>query len=118
MARRAGLARTPVSANIRPGFKLIPHNGKALPVLEVAGLVVANSLLADGVWRVVRAKRRNVRSLGRFLAGLFSLSNLAIAVISFQYLWKSGWDWFYFALLLTGLIFAFRFGGATSGQYR
>ncbi len=86
-------------------------------ILIVVGLVVLNSLLSDAVWRVVGVKRRGVQSLGRFLAGLFSLSNLALAILSFLLLWRHGWDWYYLALFLTGLIFAFRFGGATSGRY-
>jgi hypothetical protein len=55
--------------------------------------------------------------LGRGFGGFFALANLGLAVVAFIPLVQRGWDWFYGVLLVLALIFAFRFGGATSGRY-
>jgi hypothetical protein len=86
-------------------------------VLIILGVVAVNALLANLVWWIVGSQRRVLRVLGRAFGGFFALANLALAIVSFLPLVQRGWDWFYGALVVLALIFAFRFGGATSGRY-
>jgi hypothetical protein len=86
-------------------------------ILIILGVVAVNALLANLVWWIVGSQRRVLRMLGRGFGGLFALANLALAFVSFLPLVRGGWDWFYGALVVLALIFAFRFGGATSGRY-
>jgi len=87
------------------------------PLLIVLGVLVLNTLLAGLVWWVVGAKQRSLRTLGRAFAGFYFLANLALAIVCFLRMLQRGGDWFYGALLVLALIFAFRFGGATAGRY-
>ena len=83
----------------------------------VVGLVVANVILSSVAWRILGAKSKNLRRLGRVLGATFCVANLGLAVICLLYLLQMGGDWFYVALLLVALVFAFRIGGATAGRY-
>jgi hypothetical protein len=87
------------------------------PLLIVLGVLMLNALLASLVWWIVGAKQRTLRMLGRGFGGFFCLANLSLAMICFLPLIERGWDWFYSALVVLALVFAFRFGGATGGRY-
>jgi len=83
----------------------------------VVGAFVANVILSGLAWRILGAKSRNLRRVGRVLGAAFCVANLGLAVVCFLYLLQKGGDWFYVALLLIALVFAFRIGGATAGRY-
>jgi Ca2+/Na+ antiporter len=83
----------------------------------VAGVVVGNVLVAGVTWRILGAKSRNLRRLGRALGATFFLANLALGLVCLLYLLQHGGDWFYAALLLIAGVFAFRIGGTTAGRY-
>jgi hypothetical protein len=87
------------------------------PLLIVLGVLMLNALLASLVWWVVGAKQRTLRMLGRGFGGFFCLANLSLAIICFLRMLQRGGNWFYGALFVLALIFAFRFGGATAGRY-
>ena len=80
-------------------------------------MAFANAVLANLAWRIVGAKRLAFRLVGRTLGLVFGLANMAIAFFAFIQLWRLGWEPFYIAMLLLGLIFAFRFGGTVTGRY-
>ena len=86
-------------------------------VLIILGVVAVNLLLANLVWWIVGSQQRVLRMLGRAFGGFFALANVALALVSFLPLVQRGWNWFYIVLIVLALIFAFRFGGATSGRY-
>jgi hypothetical protein len=93
------------------------HASTLRSVLIILGVVAVNALLANLVWWIVGSQRRVVRMLGRGFGGFFALANLGLALVSLLPLVQRGWDWFCGVLLVVALIFAFRFGGATSGRY-
>ena len=84
----------------------------------VVGAVVANVIVSSIAWRVLGAKSRHLRRVGRAIGAMFCIANLGLAVVCILYLLQHGGDWFYVALLLIALVFAFRIGGATVGQYK
>ena len=86
-------------------------------VLLLLAVVLANGVLANLVWRMVGARSREVRVTGRTFALLFALANLFVAGVSLLHLWRSDWSWFYIVMLFQALAFAYRFGGATKGNY-
>jgi steroid 5-alpha reductase family enzyme len=86
-------------------------------VLIILGVVAVNLLLANLVWWIVGSQQRVLRMLGRAFGGFFALANVALALVSFLPLVQRGWNWFYIVLIVLALVFAFRFGGATSGRY-
>lgn len=86
-------------------------------VLLILTMAFANAVLANLEWRIVGAKRLPFRLVGRTMGLVFSQANLAIAFFAFIQLWRLGWEPFYIAMLLLGLIFALRFGGAVTGKY-
>ena len=83
----------------------------------VVGVVVTNVILSGVAWRILGSKSRNLRRLGRVLGATFCIVNLGLAVVCLLHLLQKGGDWFYVALLLVALVFAFRIGGATVGRY-
>lgn len=83
----------------------------------VVGTVVANVFLSGVAWRILGTKSKTLRRLGRVLGATFCVANLGLAVVCVLYLLQKGGDWFYVALLLVALVFAFRIGGATVGRY-
>lgn len=83
----------------------------------VVGVIGANVILSGIAWRILGAKSRNLRRLGRVLGATFCFANLGLAVVCLLYLLQKGGDWFYVALLLVAFVFAFRIGGATVGRY-
>jgi hypothetical protein len=83
----------------------------------VAGAVIGNVIVSSLAWRILGGKSRNLRRLGRVLGAAFCIANLGLAVVCFLYLLRNGGDWFYIALLLIAVVFAFRIGGATAGRY-
>jgi len=83
----------------------------------VVGVVVANVILSGVAWRILGAKSKNLRRVGRVLGATFCVANLGLAVVCVLYLLQNGGDWFHVALLLIALVFAFRIGGATAGRY-
>ncbi len=88
------------------------------PVIILLGVLFLNSLLATLVWKLIRARLKIARGLGRVLAAIFCFVNLLMAGISIRELWLKGGDWHYIVLLLLGLIFGFRFGGGISAGHR
>jgi hypothetical protein len=83
----------------------------------VVGAVVANVIVSGVTWRILGAKSRNLRRLGRALGATFFLANVALGLLCLFYLLQHGGHWFYAALLLVAAVFAFRTGGATVGRY-
>lgn len=85
--------------------------------LQFLGLLVVNAFLAGVVWRMISPKRPEVvRSLAHALALLMALANLALAGFALYRMWPERWDVYHVSLLLLGLVFAFRFGGAIRGR--
>ncbi len=93
------------------------HASTLRSVLIILGVVVVNALLAHLVWWIVGSQQRVLRILGRAFGGFFALANVALAFVCFLRFWQTGWDWLPIVLFVLSLIFAFRFGGATSGRY-
>lgn len=83
----------------------------------VVGVVAVNVILSGAAWRILGLKSRHLRRLGRVLGATFCIANLGLAVVCLLNLLQKGGDWFYAALLLVALVFAFRIGGATVGRY-
>jgi len=86
-------------------------------LLLILAVILVNGFLSNLVWRMIGSKRQEVRVGARIFAALFALANLAAAVLGLWQLYRMGWDWFYILLLLQGVVFAYRFGGATTGNY-
>jgi phosphoglycerol transferase MdoB-like AlkP superfamily enzyme len=85
--------------------------------LYVGGALAAN-ILASGIsWRLAGAKRRGIRLVGRISAAFFALANAGLVLACLFHMLRGGMDWFYFALLIVGFVFAYRIGGATVGRY-
>jgi len=99
-------------------FPYAPSWESVRSVLVVVTVAVGNSVLANLVWRAVGVKHRRWRRVARAFAGLFCLANLVLAAFSLVQVWREGWNGLLIALLVLGLVFAFRFGGAMTGQYR
>ena len=89
----------------------------AKQILILFGLVLVNGALANLVWRIAGADQRRVQLMGKTLAVLFALANLVIGFLSLAYVWRNGWSWFYAVVMIQAFVFAFRFGGATTGSY-
>jgi hypothetical protein len=85
--------------------------------LQFLGLLVVNAFLAAAVWRMVAPKRpKSVRSLAHSLALLMTLANAALSGYALYRMWPERWDVYHVSLLLLGMVFAFRFGGAIRGS--
>jgi hypothetical protein len=93
------------------------HSEVGRHALYVAGVLVANILVSGISWRLAGAKRRGIRLVGRFSAAFFALANAGLVLGCVFHLLRGGMDWFYFALLIVGFVFAYRIGGATVGRY-
>jgi hypothetical protein len=83
----------------------------------VLGVVVANAVLTNVIWRLVGSARRRVRSTARAAAAFLGLLNLGLAVVCLFRMLRSGPEWMYILLLVVSTVFAYRVGGATRGQY-
>ncbi|MFB3924306.1 MAG: hypothetical protein ACE145_21505 [Terriglobia bacterium] len=83
----------------------------------VIGVVVANVIASSVSWRILGTKSQNLRRVGRVLGAAFCVANLGLVAVSVLHILWHGGDWFYVALLLVGLVFAFRIGGAAVGRY-
>lgn len=88
------------------------------PIILLLGVLFLNALLSTLVWKLIRARLKILRAIGRVFATVFCLANLLMAGISIRELWLKGGDWFYITLLVLGLIFGFRFGGGISAGHR
>jgi VanZ family protein len=86
-------------------------------ILTVIGVVVANAILSNVIWRLVGSKRHRVRTPARVAAAFLGILNLGLAVVCLFRMLRSGPEWMYIALLVVSTVFAYRVGGATRGQY-
>jgi len=86
-------------------------------ILIVVGVVLVNVLLSNVIWRWVGAKRREVRGMGRGAAAALAIANLGLGGMCIVHLLRFDPDWIYIALMVVAFIFAYRVGGATTGQY-
>jgi hypothetical protein len=88
------------------------------PIVTLLGVLFLNALISTLVWKLIRVRTKAVRAIGRVFATICCFANLLMAGIAIRELWLKGGDWFYIALLVLGLIFAFRFGGGISAGGR
>ena len=86
-------------------------------IVMVVALVVADTILSNFIWWLLASLRSRVRTLARTAAAFAAILNLGLAVICLLRMLRSGPDWFYIVVLLIALVFAYRVGGATRGQY-
>ena len=86
-------------------------------VLIVVGVVLVNALLSNVIWRSLGAKRRWVRGVGRGAAASLAIANLGLGGVCILHLLRFDADWIYIALMVVAFVFAYRVGGATTGQY-
>jgi hypothetical protein len=86
-------------------------------ILIVVGVALVNALLANVIWRSVGAKRRRVRGMGRGAAAALAIANLGLGGMCIVHLLRFDADWVYIALMVVAFVFAYRVGGATTGQY-
>jgi hypothetical protein len=86
-------------------------------ILIVVGVVLVNAVLSNVFWRCVGAKRRWVRGTGRGAAAALAIANLGLAGMCIVHLLRFDADWMYIALMVVAFVFAYRVGGATTGQY-
>lgn len=86
-------------------------------ILIVVGVALVNALLSNVIWRCVGAKRRGVRGMGRGAAAALAIANLGLGGMCIVHLLRFDADWVYIALMVVALVFAYRVGGATTGQY-
>lgn len=92
-----------------------PSSSTLKSILLVAVIVVVNEFISNLDWRMVESRRSWIRAIGRAAAGVFALANAALAFYSFLSLWAEGWDLLMIALLVVGVVYAIRFGGAATG---
>jgi hypothetical protein len=86
--------------------------------LNFLGLLVLNSLLAGVLWRLLSPKRTQfVRNLARTIAVILAVANVGLAGYALSRMWPERWDAYHVSLVLLGMIFAIRFGGALRGSY-
>ena len=93
------------------------QNETSRQVLIVLGVIIANTLLSNVIWRLVGSRRRRVRVFARVSAAFLGILNLGLAVVSLFRMLRYGPEWMYILLLVVSTIFAYRVGGATRGQY-
>ena len=86
-------------------------------ILIVVGVVIANGVLANLVWRMVGSPRRWVRGAGRGGAAFLGILNLGLAAFCLLRMLRTGPEWMFVLLLVVATIFAYRVGGATRGRY-
>jgi len=86
-------------------------------VLIIVGVVLVNAVLSNLIWRWVGAKRRWVRRTGRGAAAALAIANLGLGGMCILHLLRFDPDWMYIALMAVAFVFAYRVGGATTGQY-
>jgi hypothetical protein len=86
-------------------------------IVVVVGLVVANTIVSNFIWWLLGSLRSRVRTLARVGAAFLAFLNLGLAIVCLLRMLRSGPDWFYILMLVLALVFAYRVGGATRGQY-
>lgn len=86
-------------------------------IFYVLGAVAMNVAVSGLTWRIVGAKGRGARLVGRISGAVFCIANLGLVMVCFLYLLRNGWDWFYVVLFVIAVVFAIRVGGATVGRY-
>ncbi len=97
-----------------PG-KLQPETIRQIVI--VVALVAADSIVSNFIWWLLGSLRARVRTMARVAGAFLAILNLGLAVICLFRMLRLGPDWFYIVLLLIALVFAYRVGGATRGQY-
>ena len=95
--------------------KLQPETIQHIVIL--VAVFVGNSIVSNFVWWLVGSLRARVRTMARVAAAFLAILNLGLAMVCLFRMLRLGPDWFYILMLLAALIFAYRIGGATRGQY-
>ena len=95
--------------------KLQPETMRQIVV--VVALVVANTIVSNFIWWLLGSLRSRVRTLARVAAAFLAILNLGLGMVCLLRMLRFGPDWFYILLLVLALVFAYRVGGATRGQY-
>jgi hypothetical protein len=86
-------------------------------IVIVVALVVANTLVSNFIWWLLSSLRARVRTIARVAAAFLAILNLGLAMVCLFRMLRLGPDWFYIMMLALALVFAYRVGGATRGQY-
>ena len=86
-------------------------------IVIVVALVVTNTIVSNFIWWLLSSLRARVRTLARVAAAFLAILNLGLAMVCLFRMLRLGPDWFYIMMLVMALIFAYRVGGATRGQY-
>ena len=95
--------------------KLQPETMRQIVI--VVALVVANSIVSNFIWWLLGSLRSRVRTLARVAAAFLAILNLGLGLVCLLRMLRFGPDWFYLLMLVLALVFAYRVGGATRGQY-
>ena len=95
--------------------KLQPETMRQIVI--VVALVAANTIVSNFIWWLLGSLRSRVRTLARVAAAFLAILNLGLAMVCLFRMLRLGPDWFYILMLVIALIFAYRVGGATRGQY-
>ncbi|MBI4166912.1 MAG: hypothetical protein HY508_14385 [Acidobacteria bacterium] len=95
--------------------KLQPDTIRNIVILVAT--IVANSIASNFIWWLLGSVRSRVRTIARVAAAFLAILNLGLAMVCLFRMLRLGPDWFYILMLLVALIFAYRIGGATRGQY-
>ena len=95
--------------------KLPPETIRHIVIL--VAVIVTNSIASNFVWWLLGSIRARVRTMARVAAAFLAILNLGLAMVCLFRMLRLGPDWFYIMMLLVALIFAYRIGGATRGQY-
>ena len=86
-------------------------------IIIVAAAFAANAIISNFIWRMLGTKRSKIRTAARVAAAFLAILNLGLGMVCLLTMLRHGPDWFYVLLLLIAVVFAFRVGGATRGQY-
>jgi hypothetical protein len=95
--------------------KLQPDTVRHIVIL--VAVFAANSIVSNFIWWLLGSLRARIRTLARVAAAFLAILNLGLAMVCLFRMLRLGPDWFYILMLLAALIFAYRVGGATRGQY-
>ncbi len=95
--------------------KLSPETMREIVI--VVALVVADTIVSNFIWWMLGSLRVRVHAIARAAAAFAAILNLGLGMVCLFRMLRSGPDWFYIALLIIALVFAYRVGGATRGKY-
>lgn len=86
-------------------------------IVIVVATVAANAIVANFIWWMLGSLRSRVRTAARVGAAFLAILNLGLGMVCLFQMLRQGPSWFYIVLMLIAVVFAFRVGGATRGQY-